>query len=157
MIVRKVLLVCLAFVLCFPVLTYAADKPQGQPFQFLQQQVDSLKEQLGNLPKFTPPTITSTLTCVSSLSMIINLSITDEKEIAYYAIQQQGGNPPINIIVFVEPGVSGANYELTVESGSEARTLLFIASDTEGNVGKSMLEIKPNVCLNPCPDEVVCP
>lgn len=157
MITRKVVLVCLAFVLCFPVFTYAADKPQGQPFQFLQQQIDRLKEQLDSLPKFTPPTITSTLTCVSDLSMVANLSITDDEEIAYYAIQLQGGEPPFDIIVFVEPGVNQANYELTLESGSETRTLLFVATDTEGNVGKSMMEIPPNACFGPCPEGVICP
>lgn len=153
----KVVLVCLAFVLFFPVFSYTEEKPQGLPFQSLQQQIDSLKEQVGSLPKFTPPTITSTLTCMSDLSMVVNLSITDDKEIAFYAIQQQGGNPPFNIIIFVEHGVSHTTYELTLETMSETRTLLFVASDTEGNIGKSVLVIEPDACLGPCTEGDVCP
>jgi len=147
---RKVILLFLIFILCFPVLSYSGGNPPGQPFQNLQQQLDKLTQQLRELVnRVTPPTISYTLSCIGAFSLIIDLSITDNEEIVYYAIQEQGGNPPANIITFVEPGLTSVNYPLTVEAGPGIRTFLFIASDIYGNFSKSLLKIDPDICFGP--------
>ena len=146
----------LVLILCAPVLAYSGGNPSGQPFEYLQKQIDKLTRQLGNLAdRFTPPTISYALSCGGSI-LTVDLSITDDKEIAYYAIQQQGGDPPINIITFVEPELASVNYQFTVDPGPGVRKLLFIAVDTEGNSSKSFVEIKPDICSRPCPEGAVC-
>ena len=151
-------LILSAVLFCLPIGAHAANSPAGQPFKNLQQQIDRLTQQLGDLvDKFTPPTISYTLSCIDAFSLTINLSITDNKEIVYYAIQEQGGNPPANIITFVEPGLTSVNYALTVEAGPGIRTFLLIASDIYGNVSKSLLQIDPNICFGPCPAGAICP
>ncbi len=151
-------LILSAILFCFPIGANAADSTTGQPFKNLQQQIDRLTQQLGDLvDRFTPPTISYTLSCIGAFSLTINLSITHNKEMVYYAIQEQGGNPPANIITFVEPGLNSVNYELTVEPGPGIRTFLLIASDIYGNVSKSLLQIHPDICFGPCPVGAICP
>jgi hypothetical protein len=155
---RKIILFPLILILCVPVLSYSGGNPSGQPFQNLQQQIDKLTQQLSELAnRVTPPTISYTLSCIDAFSLTIDLSITDDEEIVYYAIQEQGGNPPANIITFVEPGLTSVNYPLTVEAGPGIRTFLFTASDIYGNVSKSLLQIDPNICFGTCPDGAICP
>ena len=158
MIKRKILVFSLVSILCVPVFAYAGGNPPGQPFQNLQQQIDKLTQQLGELVnRLTPPTISYTLSCIDAFSLSIDLSITGNKEIAYFVIQEQGGSQPTNIITFVEPGLTSVNYQFTVEPGPGVRKLLFIASDIEGNTNKSLVEINPNICFGPCPPGVICP
>jgi hypothetical protein len=98
-----------------------------------------------NMDCSIPPMISYTSSCVGSI-LNIDLNITGNKEIAYYAIQEQGGDPPTNTITFVGPGLTSVDYKFTVDPGPNLRTLLFIASDTCGNTIKSLLEIEPNIC-----------
>ena len=99
------------------------------------------------MTRFSPPTISYKLSCVDAFSLTVNLSFTDDRELAYFAIQEQGGNPPKNILIFVEPGLATIDYPLTVEPGPGIRKLLFLVSNTNGNVSKSLLEIAPNICF----------
>ena len=158
MIRRRILVLSLVSILCVPVFAYAGGNPPGQPFQNLQQQIDKLTQQLRSLTnRFTPPTISHTLSCLDAFLLDIDLSITGNKEIAYFAIQEQGINSSVNTITFVEPGLTSVNYQFTVESGAEVRKFLFIASDTEGNTGKSLIQINPDICFGPCPPGEICP
>jgi len=147
---RKSLFVLLAFLLCFPVWSDAADHELGRPFWVLQQQINDLNRQVRNLAgRFSPPVISYTLPCTNAFSLTLNLIITDDKEIAYYAIQEQGGDPPANIITFVEPGLASVNYSLTIEPGLATRRFLLIATDTDGNSSKASFEIAPDFCYGP--------
>ena len=149
MINKKIVILSLVFIICAPVLAHSGGNPPGQPFQYLEQKVEKLTNRLGELAdRFTPPTISYESSCDGS-SLNIDLSITGNAEIAYYAIQEQGGNPPTNMITFVEPGLTNVSYQFTVDPGPNVRTLLFIASDTYGNTSKSLLEIKPGICFTP--------
>ena len=154
----KIIVAILILSLGIPVGALAGGKVPGQPFEYLQEQINTLAQQIRNLEsRVAPPTITYTPTCIDTFSLDIDLNFTDDNEIAYYAIQEQGGNPPMNIIVFVEPGLATANYSLTVDPGPGVRKLLFIAADTDGNVSKSLFQIDPDICFGPCPGGVICP
>jgi hypothetical protein len=158
MIKRRILVLSLVSILCVPAFAYAGGNPPGQPFQNLQQQIDKLTQQLGALTKrLIPPTISQTLSCIDAFSLNIDLNITGNKEIAYFAIQEQGDNSSMNTITFIEPGLTSVNYQFTVEPGTEIRKFLFIALDTEGNTGKSLIEIKPDICFGPCLPGEICP
>jgi len=149
MISRGIVFSLLVLIFCAPMLAYSGGNPPGQPFEYLQKQIDKLTRQLGEfVDRFTPPTISYGLSCGGSI-LTVDLSITDDKEITYYAIQQQGGDPPINIITFVEAELAIVNYQFTVDPGPGVRKLLFIAVDNEGNSSKSLLEIKPDICPGP--------
>jgi hypothetical protein len=148
MINSRIVFYLLVLIFCAPVLAYSGGNPSGQPFEYLQKQIEKLTRQLEEVAdRFTPPTISYELPCSGSI-LTIDLSITDDKEITYYAIQEQGGDPPINIIIFVEPELASVNYQFTVDPGPEVRKLLFIAVDTEGNSSKSLLEINPDICFH---------
>ncbi|MBI4528331.1 MAG: hypothetical protein HY695_31440 [Deltaproteobacteria bacterium] len=149
MITRKSVLFLLAIFFCFPIVIGAADRNvPGQPFKNIQNQVNELLQQLrGVLTRFTPPTIAHSLSCAGASSLIIDLTFADDRGLAYFAIQEQGGNPPANILIFVEPELTTAEYQLTVDPGPGIRKLLFIAQDIEGNVNNSLLEIAPDVCF----------
>jgi hypothetical protein len=152
---RRILVLSLVSILCVPVFGYAGGNPPGQPFQNLQQQIDKLTQQLGGLTnRLTPPTISHTLSCSGAFSLNIDLS---NKEIAYLAIQEQGANSSVNTITFVEPGLTNVTDQFTVELGTEVRKFLFIASDAEGNTGKSLIQIKPDICFGPCHPGEICP
>ncbi len=158
MFTRISVLVSFAILFCFPIYINAADRLTAPPFQNLQQQNDELTRQLGyRVDRFTPPKISYTLSCIDAFSLTIDLSIADDKEITYYAIQEQGGDPPTNIITFVEPGLASLNYPFTVSPGLGVRKFLFIASDTNGNTSKSLLQIDPDICFGPCPPGAICP
>ncbi len=146
---RKIAILTLALILSFPLLGYARGASPGQPFQYLQQQIDKMKEQLEDLQaRSTPPTISYDSFCRGSF-LNVEMRITASREIAYFAIQEQDGNPPANVITFVQPGVTSLTYQFTVDPGPEKKTLLLIAADTEGNINKSLLEIEPDICFVP--------
>ena len=158
MINRGIAFLTLALILCVPMLAYSGENPAGQPFQSLQKQIDTLTRQLGNIAdRFTPPAISYTLSCMSPFEVNLELTVTDDKEIAYYAIQKQGGDPPFNIITFVEPGLTSANYSLSLGMGDDDHKYLLIASDTYGNVSKYLLQIDHDFCVTPCPSGQICP
>ena len=150
MINRGIAFLWLVLILCVPMLAYSGENPPGQPFESVQQQIDTLTRQLGNIAdRFTPPAISYTLSCMSPFEVNLELTVTDDKEIAYYAIQKQGGDPPFNIITFVEPGLTSANYSLLLGVGDDDGKYLLIASDTYGNVSKYLLQIDHNFCVTP--------
>jgi len=111
----------------------------------------------GQPAEVTPPTVDSSVTCIDAFTMILNLNIVDDTEIAYYAIQEQGGDPPLNIITFVEPGVNVVDYGLTANVGPEVRIFLLVASDIEGKMSKSLVQVDPDICLGSCPGGAICP
>jgi hypothetical protein len=140
--------VLLATLFCFPIYVDAGDNLQGRPFKNLQKQIDELTRQLGDLNnRFTPPTISFEFSCDTS-SLTIDLDVEDGDGITYYAIQEQGGDPPINIIIFVEPELTNVNYAFTVDPGPGNRRLLFIASDIYGNASNTLFDIDPDICLD---------
>jgi hypothetical protein len=150
MFTRLSLLGVLVLLFCCPISSDAADSPRGQPFQNLQQQIDELNS------RFTPPNISYTLSCVDAFQVTLHLTVIDDNEIAYYAIQQQGGDPPINFITFLEPGLTRADYSLGVDLGTEDREFLLIASDIYGNTSRSLLHIVHDLCLI-CEPGTICP
>ena len=158
MINRGIAFLTLALILCVPMLAYSGENPAGQPFQSLQKQIDTLTRQLGNIAdRFTPPAISYGLFCENFFEAILELTVIDDKEIAYYAIQKQGGDPPLNIMTFVEPGLTSAKYSLLIGVGDVDQKYLLIASDTYGNVSKYLLQINPDICFTPCPPGQICP
>ena len=163
MIDRKILYLSLIFIFGIAELAYSGGNPPGQPFQYLQQQIDELKNQLVDLQNSSiPPTISYDSSC-DGISLNITLKIRGTKEIAYYAIQEQGGDPPTNIITFVEPGLTNVDYTFTLDSGG-SRTLLFMASDISGNTSKLLHTFDLNICSgpsdpcanNPCGQNSIC-
>jgi hypothetical protein len=158
MINRGIAFLSLVLILCVPVLAYSGGNPAGQPFESLQKQIDTLTRQLGDIAdRFTPPAIFYTLSCLNPFEVNLELTVIDDKEIAYYAIQKQGGDPPFNIITFVEPGLTSASYSLLIGVGDDDQKYLLIASDTYGNVSKYLLQINPDICVTPCPPGQICP
>ena len=145
-------------ILCVPMFAYSGANPSGQPFEYLQKQIDILTRQLGNIAdRFTPPAISYELFCENFFEATLELTVMDDKEIAYYAIQKQGGDPPLNIMTFVEPGLTSAKYSLLIGVGDVDQKYLLIASDTYGNVSKYLLQINRNICVTPCPPGQICP
>jgi len=158
MINRGIAFLSLVLILCVPVFAYSGGNPAGQPFESLWKQIDALTRQLEDIAdRFTPPAISYTLSCMSPFEVNLELTVTDDKEIAYYAIQKQGGDPPLNIITFVEPGLTSANYSLLIGVGDVDQKYLLIASDTYGNVSKYLLQINRNICFTPCLPGEICP
>jgi hypothetical protein len=66
--------------------------------------------------------------------------------LAYFAFQEQGGNPPANFVTFVEPGVTNVTRDVDIEPGLGTRTFLFVAADTDGNAAASLLSVPPDAC-----------
>lgn len=157
MITRLTVFALAVIVFCVPTFAFAqnASLPPGKPFEVLQQQIDGLTQQLETVSRVTPPAISVSLSCQGPFTVIVSLSIEDDKELAYYAIQKQGGDPPINTTTYVEPGMKMVEYAFTVETGTGF--YLFVAGDTEGNVGKSLVDIETSVCAGPCPPGAICP
>jgi hypothetical protein len=94
----------------------------------------------------TPPTISYTLNCRDPFELTLAVDIVDDEEVAFYATQRQGGDPPLNILVFVEPGQSSEHYELTVGVGPDEVSYLLVATDIEGNVAKELFSIPADFC-----------
>lgn len=155
---RGITFLSLVLILCVPMFAYSGGNPAGQPFEYLQKQIDALTRQLGGIAdRFTPPAISYTLSCISTFEVNLELTVIDDKEIAYYSIQKQGGDPPLNILTFVEPGLTSANYSLLLGVGDDDHKYLLIASDTYGNVSKYLLQIDRDICFAPCSPGETCP
>lgn len=159
MISRRSAVWVLALVVWLPMLAEAAG-PAGGSLQSLQQQVDRLTLQYEDLAsRLARPTLSHALTCIDPLLATIRLHVTVKRprKIAYYAVQEQGGNPPANYVTFVEPGHTAVTHEFDVEVGTATRTFLLVAGDTDGNVARAMVDVAPDACASPCPPDVICP
>ena len=95
-------------------------------------------------PASIPPVITPSVTCEDAFSWTLSLVITDDLEIAFYAIQLQGSDPALNFVYSVEPGVQLVEYDLT--GNAVGRTLLVLAQDTVGNVSKGLVTVPADYC-----------
>ena len=147
----------LALAFWIPGLAQAAG-PAAGPLHTLQQQIDRLTRQYDDLAgRLTPPTLSHALSCVDAFLATIRLDISGNKEIAYYAVQEQGGNPPANFVTFVEPGRTTVAHQVNVEPGPATRTFLLVTGDTDGNVARAVLHVAPDVCFGPCPAAAICP
>lgn len=102
-----------------------------------------------NTQEFTPPVIDRTLTCDNVFDLTVGLTISDDDEVAFYAIQKQGTDPALNYVYSVEPGVQIVDYEITIGVGSNEEWYLVLASDVEGNVSKDLFSVPPDFCLTP--------
>jgi len=147
----------LAVALCIPTFADAAG-PAGGPLQSMQEQIDRLTQQYQELAnRLARPQISLAQFCVDSFLLTIRFSASANRDLAYFAFQEQGGNPPANFVTFVEPGVTTLIHEIDVEPGPGVRTFLFVATDTDGNAASSLLAVEPNVCIPPCPPGTICP
>jgi len=142
MISRRRAVWILALVVWLPSLADAAG-PAAGPLRELQEQVDRLTARL------TPPTLSPTVTCSAAFLATIRLDASDNQGIAHYAVQEQGGNPPANFVIFAEPGSTAVSHEVDVEvpaQGWPTRSFLLVAADTDGNVAQTMVSIAPGLC-----------
>jgi hypothetical protein len=102
-----------------------------------------------NAQEVSPPIIDRTLTCENSLEVVVGLTIWDDAEVAFFAIQKQGTDPALNYVYSVEPGVQSVDYEILIGVGSSEESYLVLASDVEGNVSKDLFSVPPGFCLDP--------
>lgn len=91
----------------------------------------------------TPPVISRSVICENPFVWTLRLSIWDDIEVAFYAIQLQGFFG-LNNVVSVEPGLQLVEMDLT--GNDVGRTLLVLASDMEGNVAKDLVTVPPDYC-----------
>jgi len=94
----------------------------------------------------TPPVITPTLTCQGVFDVILGLTIWDDDEVGFFAIQKQGTDPALNYLYSVEPGVQTVEYGITLGVGPADESYLILASDMEGNIAKAMVEVPADFC-----------
>lgn len=128
------------------------------PLHGLRQQVRGLSRDYEDLAsRLVPPALSHTVTCISALQATIRLDASDDQEIAYYAVQEQGGNPPANYVTFVAPGLTAVTHEFDIEVGPGKRTFLLVAADADGNIARALVEVAPDACQVPCPPDVICP
>jgi hypothetical protein len=147
----------LTVALFIPAPAHAAG-PSGGPLQAMQQQIDQLARQYDSLAsRLTRPRIALTLSCVNAFSLTIRFNVSADRDLAYFAFQEQGGNPPANFVTFVEPGVPSVTHEVNVDPSPGLRRFLIVAADTDGNTASSLLPVAPDVCAPPCPPGTICP
>jgi hypothetical protein len=147
----------LTVALCIPASANAAG-PSGGPLQAMQQQIDRLTQQYGDLAKrLTPPRVALATSCVDAFSLTIRFNVRADRDLAYFAYQEQGGDPPANFVTFVEPGVTSVTHEFNIDPTTGPRRFLVVAADTIGNAASSLLPVAPDVCIPPCPPGAVCP
>lgn len=107
----------------------------------------------GNCGDIIAPTIEDNAPSISTEAQImINITIEDNNEIAYYVIQDYQ-QPSNNKTVFVEPGTITLNLDLPISLTGcfSANTFLLAASDISGNIVIEKLEIEYD-CSSTCPD-----
>jgi len=102
-----------------------------------------------NSREITPPVIERTLTCVDPFDLTLGLTVWDDDEVAFFAIQKQGTDPALNYVYSVEPGVQLVEYEITIGVGPNEESYLVLSSDMEGNVSKDLFSVPPDFCLPP--------
>jgi hypothetical protein len=129
-----------AALLCLIVTTSAAAAPPAGPLRQLQDRIDELAS------RFAPPSVSYALVCRGALEAELTVTVSDDHEVAQLAIQEQGGDPPANIIIFVEPGLTSASYTLTLELGPGERRLLLVGSDSYGNTAKALALLSADAC-----------
>ena len=95
--------------------------------------------------EFTRPIINYTLSCQNPFELILSVDIQDDEEIAFYATQKQGGDPPLNMVVFVEPGRNSEHYDLNLGVGPSDESYLLVATDNKGNMPKELFPLTGNV------------
>lgn len=143
--------------LCIPAPVSAAG-PSGGPLQAMQQQIDRLTRQYDDLAKrLTSPRIVLAPSCVDAFSLTIRFNISADRTLAYFAFQEQGGNPPANFVTFVEPGVTSVVHEVNIDPTTGPRRFLVVAADTDGNAASSLLPVAVDACIPPCPPGAICP
>ena len=121
----------------------AAAAPAAGPLQRLQSQIDAL------ISRFVPPTLSHVLVCKSALEAELTLTAQDADEVAMLAIQEQGGDPPANFVIFVEPGLESASHSITLEPGPEERRLLLVGADRYGNTARTLVILDATACAAP--------
>jgi hypothetical protein len=94
----------------------------------------------------TPPVITATLTCQGVFDVILGLTIWDDDEVGFFAIQKQGTDPALNHVYSVEPDVQTVVYGITLGVGPVDESYLILASDMEGNIAKALVEVPADFC-----------
>ena len=135
-----------------------AASPSGGPLQAMQQQIDRLTRQYEDLAKrLTSPRIVLAPACVDAFSLTVRFNINADRNLAYFAFQEQGGNPPANFVTFVEPGVTSVVHEVNIDPTTGPRRFLVVAADTDGNAASSLLPVATDVCIPPCPPGAICP
>jgi hypothetical protein len=126
---------------------FAQAAPSGGPLQAMQEQIDFLTNQYQALAsRLERPKVSLTLSCAGGLSTTVRLSVAASRDIAYFAFQEQGGDPPANFVTFVQPGVTGVTRDITIDLGITTRTFLLVAADTDGNAAASLLQVPPDAC-----------
>ncbi len=132
--------------LLIPAWAHAAG-PAAGPLQAMQDQINRLNEQYQALAgRLTKPQVSLALSCVAPLSANIRMSVAASRDIAYFAFQEQGGDPPANFVIFVGPGVSSVSRDVGIDPGPGTRTFLLVAADTDGNAAATLLPVSPDAC-----------
>jgi len=96
--------------------------------------------------ELTPPVITPTLTCLGVFDVTLGLTIWDDDEVAFFAIQKQGTDPALNYVYSVEPDVQTVEYEINLGVGPADESYLVLASDMGGNIAKALVEVPADYC-----------
>lgn len=96
--------------------------------------------------EFTPPTISYSLNCQNPFELVLSVDILDDEEIAFYVTQKQGLEPPLNIVVYVEPGLNAEHYDLNLGVGPSDESYLLVATDSRGNAAKVLVPVPATYC-----------
>jgi len=96
--------------------------------------------------ELTPPVITPTLTCQGVFDVTLGLTIWDDGEVAFFAIQKQGTDPALNYVYSIEPEVQTVEYGINLGVGMADESYLILASDMEGNIAKALVEVPADYC-----------
>ena len=102
----------------------------------------------GNPASFTPPVITHDApfsvdaASLTNEKFSINFMVTDESEIAYYAITDNQ-NPANNRLIVVAPSLNSitVTFDMTF-THQGTNTMLFMAADMEGSISKALIEVE---------------
>lgn len=97
----------------------------------------------------SPPFIThdAPTSVYTNPTISINVSITDDQELAYYAIQDEQ-EPTNNKMEVLDPTVANTSFVLDKVLVEGANKVIIMASDMEGNITKSLIDI--NAELSSC-------
>jgi hypothetical protein len=76
----------------------------------------------------------------------LGLTIWDDDEVAFFAIQKQGTDPALNHLYSVEPGVQTVDYGISLGVGPADESYLVLASDMGGSIAKALVAVPANHC-----------